>query len=121
MIRKISLQVMAVLALLSLGCATSQIGVAPTIAGKYFQARVEYSQVLIAANEYKASPTANPEIVQAIQETDLRIQAVEVQIQHLLELGDENGVLTQMNLYVFIVRELRNQLITRGVLNVEDK
>lgn len=123
--KKIVNSLVAVLALASfgsgvIGCATYQTGVASTVRGKYFQAKVEYANLLVFANEYKASPTADAEVVAKFQEIDLKVQAVEQEINRLMVEGNVSEASQKIDLLIFFVSELRNQLISRGIIKLED-
>lgn len=114
--KKIKTSVAALFAIFAIACATSNVGVAPTVKGKYFQARLEYSNLLVIANEYKASPTADPKVVKLFQDTDLKVQAAEKDITALLVAGNVSEASTKMDLFVFFVNELRSQLLSRGLI-----
>ena len=116
--KKTRTSVAAIIAMFAIACATSSIGVAPTVKGKYFQARVEYSNLLVVANQYKASPTADPKVVKIFQDTDLKVQAVEKDVTDLLVAGNVSEASTKMDLFVLFVNELRAQLISRGLIKV---
>lgn len=116
MLNKKKIGIAVLFAIFASACATHDIGVAPTIKGKYFQARLEYSNLLVIANEYKASPTADPKAIQIFKDTDLKVQAAEKSITDLLVAGNVSEASTKMDLFVFFVNELRSQLLSRGLI-----
>ena len=108
------------LLLFAIGCAQlgfnpERIAQAKTAESKLFAAQTEYGKLLIHANAFKAENPTSP-AVGVFRDVDLRVQRYERLTQEAIARGAGDEALTNIELMLTVVRELRNELVILGIL-----